>query len=186
MVRRLQPSTIRQAVEKDALVATREDTLFELLCAFAIEKELKGLGWKDEVPPAWSARGGFLWPRAVLAPLRLYDQSVAEASVSKATVYQQVQEAHGLGGALPLRPDLIFAIQVPGLTRWVLGEVKGGTRSAADSARQALLDLLAYRRNYDHELTSSMAPYGLGIAWGSELEPKLNSEVMLCTARHHR
>ena len=152
MVRRLQPSTIRQAVEKDALVATREDTLFELLCAFVIEKELKGLGWKTRFAGLVGS-GRFLVATSGPRTLALYNQSVPKP-LSKATVYQQVQEAHGLGGALPLRPDLIFAIQVPGLTRWGLGEVKGGTRSPADSARQALLDLLAYRRNYDHELTS--------------------------------
>lgn len=67
-------------------------------------------------------------------------------------------------------------------TRWLLFEVKGGTgRGVADYARDATLDLLAYRRNFDLALAEQADPYGIGYAWGAGLAPNADSEIALCT-----
>jgi len=64
---------------------------------------------------------------------------------------------------------------------WLLVECKlGEKRTVQDSARAALLDLLAYRRAFDSRLTGQHL-YGLGIAWGAELDPNPAEEIMLCT-----
>ena len=42
---------------------------------------------------------------------------------------------------------------------------------AGHAARQALTDLLAYRRAFDHVLAPGSQTYGLGVAWGEELSP---------------
>ena len=59
-------------------------------------------------------------------------------------------------------------------------EVKGLAREVQESARDALQNLLAYRRAFDRVLSSQDGTYGLGIAWGEELAPR-DSEAMLCT-----
>jgi hypothetical protein len=64
---------------------------------------------------------------------------------------------------------------------WLLIEDKlGERRTVASSARAALLDLLAYRTAF-HAALSSQRTYGLGIAWGAELEPVTDSDIMLAT-----
>ena len=69
-----------------------------------------------------------------------------------------------------------------GQQRWLLVECKlSQSMGVGHAARQALLDLLAYRRSYDAALTTSGLPCGLGVAWGSGLFPAENSEVALCT-----
>lgn len=49
------------------------------------------------------------------------------------------------------------------------------------AARQALLDLLSYRRSFDAALTTGGRPYGLGVAWGGGLLSAGDAEVALCT-----
>jgi hypothetical protein len=64
---------------------------------------------------------------------------------------------------------------------WLLIENKlGEKRTVRSSARAALLDLLAYRTAF-HAALSSQGTYGLGIAWGAELEPATDSDIMLAT-----
>ncbi len=63
----------------------------------------------------------------------------------------------------------------------MLIEVKGVERAVSDSARRALFDLLAYRRAYEESLADGPERYGLGIAWGSSLEPSQDAEIALCT-----
>jgi hypothetical protein len=65
--------------------------------------------------------------------------------------------------------------------RWLVVEVKGVERAVDRSARAATLDLLAYRRAFDNALKSSAAPYGLGVAWGADLTPSADAEIMLCS-----
>ncbi len=43
------------------------------------------------------------------------------------------------------------------------------------------MDLLAYRRAFDHVLAPGGRPYGLGVAWGEELTPAAGAEIALCT-----
>lgn len=60
-------------------------------------------------------------------------------------------------------------------------EVKGVERPVEQSARAALLDLLAYRRAFDHVLGQQASVYGLGVAWGAAMQPSVAEEVALCT-----
>ena len=63
---------------------------------------------------------------------------------------------------------------------WLLIEAKGGHRRVEQSARAALLDLLAYRRAFDAALTGCRA-YGLGVAFGAELTANPSTEISLST-----
>jgi hypothetical protein len=69
-----------------------------------------------------------------------------------------------------------------GQPRWLLVECKlSETQGAGHAARQALLDLLAYRRAFDSTLRTTPDPYGLGLAWGADLYADPSSEIVICT-----
>ena len=66
--------------------------------------------------------------------------------------------------------------------RWLLVECKlSESRNVGHAARQALTDLLAYRRAFDATLARTGDPYGLGVAWGEGIDPAADTEVVLCT-----
>jgi hypothetical protein len=180
MIRRLDASAIRSAVEEHALVTSSDDVLFELLCAFAIEKALRADGWSISVPGLLPARH-FL--HATRARTRLdvyYQQTPPEWGIDG--LYELVQQEHRFARPSPLQPDFVMRLADGLQERWLVVEVKGGpTRTVAASARAALLDLLAYRRNYRVQLGNQPGPYGLGIAWGTKLEPVKTPEIMLCS-----
>jgi hypothetical protein len=179
LVRRLDKEAVRHTVEQLALVATADDRLFELVCVFEIERALRGIGWQTSCNGLLRTGAPVVVAHNDTMKLSLFFQHTPPALRAK-SVYEQVQIAHGLGIGV-LRPDFVLQIRDGGTRRWVLGEVKGGERAPETSAREALLDLLAYRREYHAELDSSAPPYGLGIAWGSELRPSGDGEVVLCT-----
>ncbi|HKF79191.1 MAG TPA: hypothetical protein VKB17_00005, partial [Thermoleophilaceae bacterium] len=79
-----------------------------------------------------------------------------------------------------LRPDFVLRLHTSP-PRWLLIEVKGVERPVWDSAREALRDLLAYRRAFDPVLGTAETPYGLGIAWGESMQASTEIEVALCT-----
>ena len=93
--------------------------------------------------------------------------------------YTQVLRQHGFTQLIGLRPDMILRQAIHGRERWLLVEVKlyGHVQ---DGARAALQNLLAYRRAFDTHLAGGDGIYGLGIAWGADLQPK-PAEIMLCT-----
>jgi hypothetical protein len=64
--------------------------------------------------------------------------------------------------------------------QWLVIEIKGGKHEVTRYAIAALQDLLAYRRSFEPAL-SQATRYGVGIAFGRELEPDLDAEVALCT-----
>lgn len=69
-----------------------------------------------------------------------------------------------------------------GERRWLLVECKlSESLGAAHAARQALFDLLAYRRAFEPVLGSARVPYGLGLVWGEGLAASQASEVLLAT-----
>ncbi len=183
LVQRLDRDAIRTAVERHALVTSSDDVLLELLCAFALARALADGGWETSHPGLVRSRGCFLTASRGRARLELHYQGVP-AALGAGAIYDEVQRAHGFpgGGIGRLRPDFVIRLHDDDGERWILGEVKGGPRRRVqDAARDALYDLLAYRRNYDRQLAGSTTPHGLGIAWGAELEPAAGSEVVLCT-----
>lgn len=181
MIRRLDPSAIRSAVENHALVTANDDVLFELLCGFEIERVLRGGGWSVSLPGLLPS-GRFLTAQRASAHLDIYYQRSPPALGTNA-LYEQVQRDHKFKRPSPLRPDYVLRVRDGGHDRWIVVEVKGGRkRKVATSARAALGDLLAYRRNYHAQLKDDNGPYGLGIAWGAKLEPVPTSEVLLCSA----
>ena len=93
--------------------------------------------------------------------------------------YTQVLRQHGFTQPSGLRPDVILRRATDGWERWLLVEVKLYGH-VEDGARAALQNLLAYRRTFDTRLAGSAGIYGLGIAWGANLQPT-PAEIMLCT-----
>jgi hypothetical protein len=178
LLRARDPNHLRSLIERRALVASDDPVLFEILCTFDVLDCLTSSGWQgDELR---TFQGGL---RRVLyqgdRKLTLWYQQVPHA-LSQGSLYRGIQQAHGLqAGAL--RPDLVLHLEDHGTGRWLLVECKlGETRTAEDSARASLSDLLAYRRAFEPAL-GNQARYGLGIAWGQGLEPSPHQEVMLST-----
>jgi hypothetical protein len=68
-----------------------------------------------------------------------------------------------------------------GSVRWLMFEVKGVERAVEASARAAAFDLLAYRRAFKEALEKQEGPYGIGIAWGRDLEPSSDGEIVFCS-----
>ncbi len=179
-LKRLDRDAVRNAVERQALVTSQDSTLLELLCAFAIVRALRRLGWEGA-------------PVALLAPPRLFQGRRGDSSIevyyqhtpralSAGSIYREMQKAHAFETTSGLIPDLVLRVErEPDQVRWVLVEVKGLERAVQQSARAALSDLLAYRRAFASTLTRQSGPYGIGIAWGEDLRPTSTDEIVLCT-----
>jgi hypothetical protein len=170
---------IRSAVENAALVAAHDPTLFHLVTTFRLMEELRAHGWPltqfqfhQESPYAQGRRNDgrqlHLW----------YDSTPKDLGAG--SQYKQTLAAHGFSGQRDLRPDIVLNWTDPGgHIRWLLIECKlYGTVETA--ARQALADLLSYRRAFEPTLAGAGTPYGLGVAWGAELEPT-STKITLCT-----
>jgi hypothetical protein len=179
-LRRLDRNAIRSAVENFALVASADEVLLELLVLFAVEHALDEQGWEISLPGVVSGGGVALACRRGDQQLEVSYQSTP-AGLSRESRYGQVQRIHGFAPVGPLRPDLVLRFSSGHQLRWVIVEVKGIQREVKDSARAALQNLLAYRRAFDPALSGQTGTYGLGIAWGEDLAPRLGSEVMLCS-----
>jgi hypothetical protein len=179
LIRALDRAAIQQAVEEYALATRDNDRLLELQCAFRMESELAKTGWAVSRPGLVKARRLFV-ARRDSVQLDIYFQTVPEPLAMDAE-YEATLDTHGIT-AQPLRPDLVLHVRRGPRSRWVLVEIKGGPeRTAAQSARAATFDLLAYRRSLDRGMRASPRPYGLGIAWGADLSPTPESQILLCT-----
>jgi hypothetical protein len=178
LAERLNRAAIRAAVEGYGLVTREDPTLFELLCTFRTIESLRAQGW------ALSRLGLFagllrMSGKRGEQQLELAYQAVPKG-LSKGSAYGAVQRSHGINpGAL--RPDLVVKLTNGKAARWLLIEVKGGERHVVDSARAAAYDLLAYRTAFAPQLDAQDGVYGLGIAWGAELEPTFDTGICLCT-----
>ncbi len=180
---------IREAVEVYGLAVADDATLFEVICAFDIIDCLPAHGWTLTRSLGLFGEPARLRLRATRGTERLdlvYQQAPSALVVN--SVYRSVQEQHGFANPSTLRPDLVLRKRSAISDEWLLIEVKlgdpaRGGRSVSSSARAALIDLLAYRRDFGSVLGGSRAPYGLGIAWGAGLEPA-PGEVMLTTRDH--
>ncbi len=179
-IARLDRSALRDAVERRALLASRDDVLLELECAFDTIRALRDQGWR--APPDALLRPPLIFRgRSGTAELELFYQH-APPALKNGSRYRAIQRAHDFAGTGGLIPDLVFRLRRGGATRWLLIEVKGGPkRGVADSARAAARDLLAYRRAFGPVLAGQPGPYGLGYAWGAGLAPSAESEIVLCT-----
>jgi hypothetical protein len=180
LIARLNRQAIKSAIENHALVTRDDAVLLELLAVFRTMKALAGLGWKGQELPL--IRGGRIFSGALGGrTLELYYQATP-AGLKKGSLYGEIQRSHGFSSIGGLIPDLIVEVSSPaGGTRWILLEVKGVRRPVADSARAAILDLLAYRRAFDATLKQQVGTYGMGIAWGAALEPAPAGEILVCS-----
>jgi hypothetical protein len=143
-------------------------------------KTLQRLGWK-------APKTGLLRPPLIYvarkqdAILELYFQS-APGALSAGSRYRALQKAHAFAVASGMIPDLVIRTKRGNTARWLLIEVKGGPkRGVADSARAAAHDLLAYRRAFAPTLAQQSGTYGIGYAWGAQLQPAHESEIVFCT-----
>ena len=174
---------LRSLVEGAGLTTGADSTLFELLCTFRIIEVLNELGW--ETSPI-GLFGGELKVDAKREEerLALWYQS-APRGMRDGSQYAAMLKAHGFNRASDLRPDLVLHRKNDQDSRWLVVECKMGTsRGVNESARAALLDLLAYRESFRASLDAAPVPYGLGVAWGEDLAPATGSEIMLCTPDH--
>jgi hypothetical protein len=178
-VRRLDRLSLKQAIQDNALVTSKDDVLLELICAFAIESALDRLGWNPSQPGLM--RGGLLLEgHRSDSRIAVYYQT-APRELANGSLYRTVQDRHPFEQSSDLRPDFVVRVDNGQERRWLLVEVKGVKRAVARSARAALQDLLAYRRAYEPVLGGTTGTYGLGIAWGVGLQPATDSEIALCT-----
>lgn len=183
MVGRLDPVSIRSAVEAHALVVVRDPVLFELLTLFRVIEVLRVQGWVIEPLHVVTGSVRLRGTRAD-ETLTLYYQAVPEALAGQANPYKAVQRHHNIANAKLLMPDLIIKHRRSDRSaRWWLLECKMGTkRSAEASARVALRDLFAYRRAFAPTLDAgSDCAYGLGVVWGEGMRPRRGHEALLCT-----
>jgi hypothetical protein len=177
-IRRLDRAALRDAVEHRALVVSDNATLLELLCGFELIKALRCQGW--------SGRAARIFPQRLIYDagrdgirLRLYSQPET-LPLSAGSIYGEVQTGHAISAGR-LRPDYVIRLDRSTDTRWIIIEVKGVDRTVEESAREAIQNLLAYRRAFDPALSRQEEPYGLGIAWGADLHPAAEGEIRLCT-----
>lgn len=181
LVGHLDRASVRHAVETYGLVTRSDSTILELYCTFETLVALSNLGWT--VGRLGLVSGSLLLrARRKEETLEIVYQATPKR-LSANSRYRQVQKLHAIppGG---LRPDLVLRRTGKGPDQWLLVEVKGGERKIEDSGRAALLDLLAYRSAFSHTLADAPAPYGLGLAWGAELEPSREGEILLCSPDH--
>jgi hypothetical protein len=177
LVERLDRDAIHQAIQEHAIVIADTPTLFEVLCTFTTIDCLKSAGWKVEPLTLFGGslrlnahRGGEI--------LQLYYQGTPQA-LSKGSLYLSAKRAHNLAGP-GHRPDIVLRRKSLGPNQWFVIEVKGGKYEVARYAVAALQDLLAYRRSFEPALRQATR-YGVGIAFGRDLQPDLDAEVALCT-----
>jgi hypothetical protein len=178
LIAQLDRDRIREVVESRGLIVADDATLFELFCTFGVIERLKDTGWQV---PKLELVGGALQLAATKGPteLRLYYHRVPKR-LDQTSLYRRIQQLHGIAAG-SLMPDLVLHLLQASEERWLLVEIKGGVRPVTDSAREALSDLLTYRRAYEPTLSAIKGTYGLGIAWGQGLAPRPDAEIMLCT-----
>lgn len=169
---------IRHAVEQVALAVCSDDTLFELQCTFKTLEGLRQLGWTLQ---PFGLFQGHLILVATRGDERItLSYQTTPDEFRRASIYRRIQEAH----AIPvgsMRPDLVLRRQGPNVDQWLLVEIKRGLRPVEELARRAAADLLAYRSAFSGALSAQKLPYGLGVAWGSAVEPCESNGVLLAT-----
>jgi hypothetical protein len=178
-ISRLDRDAVRDAVENQALVASRDSVLLELMCSFGVIRALRRRGW--QAPATGLLRTPLLFTGTKEdSTVQLYYQH-APSALTVESLYRKAQHDHSFAGIGGLIPDMVLRYGSPKGVRWILVEVKGVERRVEESARAAARDLFAYRRALSPVLGCQSGPYGIGIAWGAELEPVETDEFVLCT-----
>jgi hypothetical protein len=175
----LEVAQLQKVIEAHGLVIQPDGVLFEILCLFRTFDALADLGWRLPNPRVFQ---GGLHCRCEhdSASLDLWYQSTPSA-LGKGSVYVRTLQSHGFGHTSDLRPDIVLRLTNSETSSWLLLEAKSGRRrGVADSARAALTDLLGYRSAFANTLEHARPPFGLGVAWGADLEP-VDQPIMLCT-----
>jgi hypothetical protein len=186
LVEQLDRQAVRDAIEYAGLVTADDARLFELLATFQIIDGLREHGWNMQPFYLFQGRVHTHGSGHDGRPISLWYQTtprdLAPVSIAESR-YRRVLASHGFLRQHELRPDVILRwTSQHGQDRWLLIECKLSQSMGVDhAARQALADLLAYRRSFQDTLTNSGEPYGLGIAWGHGLDPATGAEVALCT-----
>jgi len=98
--------------------------------------------------------------------------------LSRNSIRTEVLHHHGVTAGTT-RPDVIMRRVKSGITQGLLIECKRYD-DPHTGAREAVTDLLAYRRSFDAALNRSVGTYGIGAVWGSDLDPQ-EGEIVLCT-----
>lgn len=182
LVEQLNRQAVREAIEHAGLVTSSDPRLFELLVTFRLIDALQDHGWRMRPFALIEGHLHASGHRTDGRHIDLWYQSTPQ-ELSTESRYQQVLASHAFTYPQPLRPDVILRwIDQYNRHRWLLVECKlSESQRVEHAARQALVDLLAYRRSFDAVLTGSGHPYGLGIAWGGDLHPVCEAEIALCT-----
>ena len=182
LVEQLDRQAVRAAIEHAGLVTAYEATLFELITTFRVIDELRKHGWQMQPIALFEGHVHTSGHRHDGRQIDLWYQSTPP-DLRSGSRYKQVLTSHGFSHQRGLRPDLV--LRWPhrnGSCRWLLIECKlSQSMGVGHAARQALADLLAYRRAFDHALSEGGQPYGLAVAWGEELTPAPDAEIALCT-----
>jgi hypothetical protein len=182
LVEQLDRQAVRAAIENAGLVTANEATLLELLTTFRVIDELRNGGWQMQPFALFEGRVHASGQRGDGRQIDLWYQSTPPDLRTRSR-YKHVLASHGFSRQHGLRPDLVLRwADRGGYCRWLLIECKlSQSMGVEHAARQALTDLLAYRRAFDHVLAPGGQPYGLGVAWGKELTPAAGAEIALCT-----
>jgi hypothetical protein len=182
LVEHLDRQAVRSAIEKAGLVTADEATLFELLTTFSLIDALRAHGWLLRPFYLFQGRVHTSGGRDDGRRIDLWYQSTP-ADLAAGSHYRQILASHEFPRRHDLRPDLALRwTDQHGQSRWLLVECKlSQSRGVRHAARQALADLLSYRRAFDTALASAATPYGLGVAWGQRLNPNSDAEIALCT-----
>jgi hypothetical protein len=178
LLRRLDRARIRDLIESHGLASRKDEVLLELECAFTIEAGLRDEGWALSYPRLVQG-GAFVRAKRGASRVDVHYQSTPP-ELATGSRYADVQRAHELNVG-SLRPDFVIRYERLGDVRWLLVEVKGVERRVDESARAAARDLLMYRRAFHAVLDHQPTMYGLGVAWGAEVQPSLGSEIALAS-----
>ncbi|XVQ08097.1 hypothetical protein ACQP1W_36835 [Spirillospora sp. CA-255316] len=182
LVERVDRQAIRESIEHAGIVTSLESTLFELLTTFRLMEALQEHGWK--MAPFFTFQGAVQsnGVRQDGREVQLWYQSTPPELTAQSH-YTGVLAAHKFRSIQVLRPDVVLRWRdQSNVDRWLLLECKLSQRGGVSrAARDALTDLLGYRRSFDHVLSNGGEPYGIGVAWGEGLQPATNAEVVLCT-----
>jgi hypothetical protein len=177
LIEHLSPDAIRETIEQRGLATRADDTLFEVLVLFRLIDALRTQGWN--VPHLGVFRGHLhVAATRTSERLELWYQT-APLDLRKGSEYTSTLAKHDFSNPLDLRPDFTLRLRKGSGVKWLMVEAKMGERRTVDSsARQALVDLLAYQQAFSLGIAESEAPTGLGVAWGAELVPVLGRQML--------